>query len=58
MLDPHQNWSRDGLQHFYDGFHIFRCSPGCRNVPRAQSHISILADQFEVHQHCQLSYRC
>ena len=32
MLDPHQNWSRYGFEHFYDGFRIFRRYPGCRNV--------------------------
>jgi len=50
MLDPHQNRNRYGFQHFYDGFHIFRHSPGCRNVLWTLSHIPILANQFEVHQ--------
>ena len=34
MLDPHQNRNRYGFEHFYDGFRIFRRSPGCRNVLR------------------------
>ena len=57
MLDPHQNWNRYGFQHFDDGRRIFRSSPGCRNVLRAQSHIPILADQLVIHQQGQLSYR-
>jgi len=57
MLDSHQNWNRYGFQHFYDGFSIFRCSPGCRNVLRAMNHFPILADQFVIHQQCQLSDR-
>ena len=57
MLDPHQNWSRYSFQHFYGGLRIFRSSPGCRNVRRTQSHIPILADQFQIHQQRQLSYR-
>ena len=58
MLDAHQNWSRYGLQRFYDGFRILRCSPRCRNVLRTQCHIPILAGQFVIHQQRQLPYRC
>jgi len=58
MLDPNQNWSRYGFQQFNDGFRIFLCSPGCRNVLRTHRHFPILTYQFVIHQQRQLSYRC